>query len=72
MDYAVSMAGNVGNGTFAPYYFSANKHGLVTHSKSGYLRAAFSRDIEMDKRISYEFGADCVGLLSSTSPVSYR
>lgn len=71
MDYAVSMAGNVGNGTFAPYYFSANKHGLVTHSKSGYLRAAFSRDIEMDKRISYEFGADCVGLLSSTSPVSY-
>lgn len=71
MDYAVSMVGNAGNGTFAPYYFSANKHGLVTHSKSGYLRAALSRDIEMDKRFSYEFGVDLVGLLSSTSPVTY-
>lgn len=71
MDYAVSMAGNAGSGTFAPYYFSANKHGLVTHSKSGYLRAALSRGIEMDKRFSYEFGVDLVGLLSSTSPVTY-
>lgn len=71
MDYAFSMAGNVGNGTFAPYYFSANKHGLITHSKSGYLRAAVSREIEKDKRFSHEFGADFVGLLSSTSPLSF-
>ena len=70
MDYAVSMAGNAGSGTFAPYFLSANKHGLVTHSKSGYLRAALSRDIDMSKRFSYEFGADLVGLLSSTSPVA--
>ena len=71
MDYAVSMAGNAGSGTFAPYFLSANKHGLVTHSKSGYLRAALSRDIDMSKRFSYEFGVDLVGMLSSTSPVAY-
>ena len=71
MDYAVSMAGNVGNGTFAPYYLSANKHGLVTHSKSGYLRAALSRDLDRSKRFSYEFGVDLIGRLSSTSPVAY-
>lgn len=26
--YSLSMAGNAGNGIFAPYYLSANKHGL--------------------------------------------
>ena len=69
--YSLSMAGNAGNGIFAPYYLSANKHGLVTHSKSGYLRASVFKGLEMNKRFSYEFGIDLVGLMSSTSPVSY-
>ena len=69
--YSLSMVGNAGNGIFAPYYLSANKHGLVTHSKSGYLRASVFKGLEMNKRFSYEFGIDLVGLMSSTSPVSY-
>ncbi len=69
MDYSFAMAGNAGSGDFAPHYLSANRHGLVTHANSGYLRASLSRGIERDKRFSYEFGADLVGLLSSTSPV---
>ncbi len=70
MDYSLSMAGNAGTGDFAPHYLSANKHGLVTHGRSGYLRASLARGIEHDKRFSYEFAADIVGVLSSTSPVT--
>ncbi len=69
MDYSFAMKGNAGDGVFAPHYLSANSHGLVTHANSGYLRASLTRGIEHDKRFSYEFGADLVGLLSSTSPV---
>ncbi len=70
MDYSFSMVGNTGSGDFAPHYLSANRHGLVTHAHSGYLRASLFRGIEHNKRFSYEFGADLVGLLSSTSPVT--
>ncbi len=69
MDYAFSLAGNAGGGTFAPHYHSANRHGLVTHGKSGYLRASLSKDMELNRRFSYEFGADVVGRLSSKSPI---
>ena len=60
--YSISVTGNVAtDGDFAPYYISSGNHGFPTQSKSGYLRAAATHDIDLSKRFSYGFGVDLVG-----------
>lgn len=62
VDYHVSFIGNASsNGSFAPYYISSNDHGIITQSKSAYLRAAAFNLMDTTKRFSYGFGVDMLG-----------
>ena len=73
MEYRVSAGFVGGNGDFAPYYLASNRHGLLTQSLQGYVRAGLFRPMDTDKMFSYGFGADLVGGYSSSVDIDrYR
>lgn len=62
----------VGNGDFAPYYFTSNNHGILTQSKDALLRFSLEKKPEEYRRFSYGFGVDFLtGYASSTNYLRY-
>lgn len=61
VNYTAEVIANAGNGTFAPYYITANRHGVITQSKGMLLHAGAWRGMQTDRRFSYDFGVDIYG-----------
>ena len=60
--YNISSEIQTGSGEYAPYFFSANKHGISSVEKnSGYLRAGIFKDLNREKVFSYAAGLDIAG-----------
>lgn len=71
IEYDASLIGNVSsNSDFAPYFISSNAHGIITQSKSGYLRLSGIHRMDSTKRFSYGFGADL--LAGASTSVEYQ
>ena len=57
--YKIGGEFQAGSGDFAPYLFSANKHGISSvENNSGYLRAGVFKDFNEEKVFSYAAGID--------------
>ena len=68
--YAVGADVQVGDGRFAPYYFTSNTHGLAsTKPNSGYLTAAVSREADDSRRFDYAFGAELATSYANSSAI---
>ncbi|MEE0979976.1 MAG: capsule assembly Wzi family protein [Muribaculaceae bacterium] len=61
VNYTTEVMVNAGNGTFAPYYIASNRHGVLTQAKGIMARAALWRNLDKNKRFSYDFGLDLYG-----------
>lgn len=61
VDYTAEMIANAGGGDFAPYYISANRHGVLTQKNGILLHGGVSRPLDTGKRLSYDFGVDIYG-----------
>lgn len=58
VNYRASVTVNGGNGDFAPYYISSNRHGVLTQSSGGLFQLAAWKPLPTDRRFSYGFGAE--------------
>ncbi len=67
IDYSAEMIATAGGGDFAPYYLSANNHGIITQTDNALIRAGVSHGWDESKRFSYGFGLDIVGGYSSST-----
>ncbi|MEG0992632.1 MAG: capsule assembly Wzi family protein [Bacteroidales bacterium] len=66
--YKVSTELQAGKGSFAPYYFSSNNHGVASiQPNSGYLRGGIFKQAEADTRFSYGLGTDIIASYNNNS-----
>ena len=57
--FDIGSTATVGSGTFAPFWLTANRHGLVpTEPSSAYLRTAARRGYKNEQGFDWECGAD--------------
>lgn len=56
--YGASMINVMGRGDFAPYYMTANRHGLITQSADVMLLAAVQKPLDLEKRFSWGAAAE--------------
>ncbi|MEG1562472.1 MAG: capsule assembly Wzi family protein [Bacteroides sp.] len=57
-----------GNGDHAPFWLTANRHGLSSvRQNSAYLSAGIFRQLEQEKKFSYAFGLELAALTHFTS-----
>lgn len=61
IDYKVEALGNVGDGTFAPSYIAANRHGVLTQTNTILFRGGLFHPWQTDSRFSYGWGVDLIG-----------
>ncbi len=69
VEYRTEVAAHASSGTFAPYYFSANRYGVVTGATGAYLRAGAFIEMDTTRRFSYAAGIDLIGSYETASPV---
>lgn len=69
VEYRTEVAAHASTGTFAPYYFSANRYGVVANGSGAYARAAAFIRMDSTRRFSYAAGIDLIGDYQSASPV---
>lgn len=69
IEYQTEIAAHAASGTFAPYYFSANRYGTIDNSCGTYLRAKAFIPMDSIRRFSYAAGIDLIGNYETTSPV---
>ena len=68
LSYEVEAGATASGGEYAPFWLTANKHGLSSIEKNyAYLRAGIYRPYEEDKRFTYGFGLEMAGLHNFTS-----
>lgn len=65
--YDAEFIANAGNGTFAPYYMTANRHGILTQSRGAMAHAGAWRPMDMERRLSYDFGFDLYAGVTNTT-----
>lgn len=61
INYSAEILGNVGDGTFAPSYIAANRHGVLTQTNTILFRGGLFRPWQTDSRFSYGWGIDLIG-----------
>lgn len=71
LEYSAEFLTNVGSGDFAPYYFTANNHGVITQTNSVLARGAISHKMEREGVFSYGFAADIIGGYQSATEYQY-
>ena len=60
--YNIELNNQFGKGSFSPYYFSTNNHGVSSiENNNSYLRAGIFKDLNYDKNFSYGAGIDLIG-----------
>ncbi len=67
IDYSAEVILSASEGTLAPYYMASNRHGILTQGNNALVRAGISRDMNLESRFSYGFGADFVGGYSNST-----
>ncbi len=73
IDYKAEAIFTASSNEFAPYYIASNRHGIITQANNALLSLGVSRDMELDKRFSYGFGAQFItGLSSATEYMQYN
>lgn len=65
IEYETSFIGNGGSGDFAPYYISANRHGILTQNYNALLNVGAWHEMDIQKRFSYGFGVSAIGGFSN-------
>ena len=65
IEYSAEMLLGTGKGDLAPYYMSANRHGKLTQTKNALLDVGFKRDMELERRWAWSYGAEVVTGVSS-------
>ncbi|MDE6266352.1 MAG: capsule assembly Wzi family protein [Muribaculaceae bacterium] len=70
VNYTTEVMANAGNGTFAPYYMTANRHGILTQSKGLIVHAGAWRPLDTSSRFSYDFGLDIFGGVTNNTEYS--
>ncbi|MCM1111367.1 MAG: capsule assembly Wzi family protein [Clostridium sp.] len=58
--YGAALINTMGKGDFAPYYLTANRHGLVTQSANVLLDLGAVKPLDLGRRFSWEAGAEFV------------
>ncbi|MBO4977227.1 MAG: hypothetical protein J6C67_00710 [Muribaculaceae bacterium] len=58
IDYSVSLLANASSGTFAPYMLGSWNSGRITEGKGIWHDGFAHRDMEMDRRLSWEYGVE--------------
>lgn len=61
VNYTAEAILTAGSETFAPYYITANRHGVITQANGALLHAGAWRTLDTEKRFSYSFGFDLYG-----------
>lgn len=70
VNYTAEIIANAGNGAFAPYYMTANRYGVLTQSKGMILHAGVQRPLDINRRLSYDFGVDLYGGVTNSTDYS--
>lgn len=59
LDFRFESMGSIGNGDYAPFWFTSNRHGLSPYKNgSGYLRSAALGGLTLPSRFRMEYGMD--------------
>ncbi len=61
VEYSAEAIVNAGGGTFAPYYISSNRHGILTQQGDALVRGELHHYMDTDRRFSYGYGVDLIG-----------
>lgn len=61
VNYEVDFIGAATNSTFAPYYMTSNRHGILTQGKDVLVLAGAWRPMSTTDRFSYGFGVQLAG-----------
>lgn len=69
INYDASLTVETSSGSFAPYYFAANRWGTLTQSDNVLLNVGASRDYDLSKRVTWSYGVRAVG--GRTSATAY-
>lgn len=65
LNYDVSVTTGGGSGEFAPHYISALRHGKLTQQYNAQFEGALWKQLDLNSKFSYGFGADLIGGYSS-------
>lgn len=64
--YDASVLLGASSGSFAPFYITANRYGILTQADNALLNAGFSRDFNLSERFSWTYGARFITGVSSS------
>ncbi len=70
LDWSSELITSVGSGDFAPYYFTANRQGILTQSANTLLDLRVEKNIDLSRRFSYAFGVEAFGGWSESTAYS--
>ena len=61
VEFDVSLTGNAGSGTFAPYYLMSNNNGRITSPGNALIDAGLYKKHRVTSRFSYTWGIEVIG-----------
>lgn len=65
--WSAELTASAGTGVFAPYYFTANRHGIITQSSNALADLCVTRDLNLSQRFSWSAGVEMLSGWSSSS-----